>query len=99
MIAIKIHSYRRRVVAVCDSNLLGKKFEEGVAQLDVRENFFNGKLVTSEEALKTMKLESRDDSCFNIIGKESIKLAKKANIINDQGIAYIDNIPYALVLL
>ena len=29
----------RNVVAVCDVNLLGKKFEEGKFQLDVKENF------------------------------------------------------------
>ena len=99
MIAVKIHKSRRNIVAICDSDLLGKKFEEGIAQLDIRENFFKEKLVTPQEALQIMKREAREDSSFNIIGKESIKLAKQAKIINEQGIAYIQNIPYALVLL
>ena len=40
---IKVHNSYRSVVAVADSDLLGKRFEEGIKQLDVRENFYNGK--------------------------------------------------------
>ena len=35
-----IKSYRD-VVAICDKELIGKKFEEGNFQLDVKENFFS----------------------------------------------------------
>jgi hypothetical protein len=37
-----IHSSCRDVVAICDSELLGKVFEEGQLQLDVKESFYKG---------------------------------------------------------
>ncbi len=40
MISIKIHKSYRYVVAICDSNLVGKQFEQNKFQLDVKENFF-----------------------------------------------------------
>ena len=36
-----IKSYRE-VVAICDSELLGKCFEEGIFQLDIKESFYKG---------------------------------------------------------
>ena len=46
-----IKSYRD-VVALCDSELLGKKFEEGDFQLDIKESFYKGDEVSEEEASK-----------------------------------------------
>ena len=38
----KIHKTYRYVFAVCDSDLIGRTFEEGNFQLEVKENFFKG---------------------------------------------------------
>lgn len=96
---IKIIKTYRDVVAVCDANLLGKKFEEGKFQLDVKESFFNGEKTSEEEAINIMKQMSMDDSTFNIIGKKSVNAAIKAGIISKQGIKEIQGIPFALVLI
>jgi uncharacterized protein len=93
-----IRSYRD-VVAVCDKELLGKKFEEGKFQLDVKENFFKGKEVSKEEAYEIMRDMKLEDSTFNIIGKKSIQTALESGIITKEGIKKIDNIPFALVLM
>ena len=37
---VKIHKSYRNVVAVCDSDLIGKKFEEDKFQLDLKESFY-----------------------------------------------------------
>ena len=42
---IKIHRSYRNVVAICDAEILGKKFEEGKRVLDVRESFYNNEKV------------------------------------------------------
>lgn len=99
MISVKIHRSYRDVVAICDSNLIGKKFEEGQKQLEVRENFYKDKELSSEKALNLIQLEAKEDSTFNIVGPESIKLAKQAGIITDEGIKKIQGVPLALVLL
>jgi hypothetical protein len=93
-----IKSYRD-VVAICDKELLGKKFEEGNYQLDVKENFFSGKECSEKEVIEIIKKMLEEDATFNIIGKESIELALKTDIIEKEGIKEIQGIPFALVLL
>lgn len=96
---IKIHKSYRPVVAICDAELIGKKFEEGIKQLDIRENFYNGSEFGEEEALKIMQDQVREDATFNIVGENSIKLAINAGIIGEDSTSTIKNIPYALKLL
>lgn len=96
---IKIHKSIRSVVAICDSDLLGKKFEEGKKQLEVRENFYKGTEVDKKELIKIIKRQLIEDATFNIVGKESIQTAIETNIITKEAVAKIKNIPFALVLL
>lgn len=97
---IKIHRSYRNVIAIADSDIIGKKFEEGIKQLDVRDNFYNGmKIENEEDALRILKTQLVEDATFNIVGEESIKLAIKAGIINNGSVGYIANIAYALKLL
>jgi hypothetical protein len=49
MISIKIHKTYRDVIAICDSDLIGKIFEEDKFQLNVKENFFKGKETSKEK--------------------------------------------------
>lgn len=93
-----IKSYRD-VVAICDKELIGKKFEEERLQLDIKENFFKGKECTKEEASEIMRDMKLEDSTFNIVGEKSIKLALETGIITKEGIKKINNIPFALVLI
>jgi len=99
MISIKVMNSYRNVVAVCDSELLGKRFEEGRFQLDIKESFYKGEEVSEEEAIRIMKKMSREDATFNIVGKISVNAALKAGIIFEDGIGKIQGIPFALVLL
>ncbi len=99
MISIKIHRSHRAVVAVCDENLLGKKFEQDQFQLDLRENFYKDKILNLEEAKSLMIQQKKEDATFNIVGPLSTKAAMEAKIISQEGIAKIQSVPFALVLL
>ena len=96
---IKIIKTYRNVIAICDKELLGKKFEENKFQLDVKDNFFNGDETTPEEAIEIMKRMSLEDSTFNIIGQKSTDTAIEAGIITENQIKRIQDIPFALVLV
>ena len=96
---IKIHRSYRNVVALCDADLIGKKFEEGKRQLEVRENFYKDKEVTKEEAIKLLKQQTNEDSTFNIVGKKSIQAAIEAGLITKNSVHKIQNIPFALILI
>ena len=93
-----IRTYRD-VVAICDSELLGKKFEQGKFQLDIKETFYKGEDVSEEEATKILTDMAKEDATFNIVGEQSINVALKVGIIDKQSIKKIQDIPFALVLL
>lgn len=99
MICLKIHNSYRPVVALCDLNLIGKKFEEGKRQLDIRENFYKDKEISKEEAIRIIQFQASEDATFNIVGKESIDAAIKAEIISKDNILMIKGIPFSLTLL
>jgi hypothetical protein len=96
---VKIHEAYRKIIAICDSNLLGKKFEQGKVQLDIKEGFYKGKEMKEKQILDLLEDAQKEDACFNIVGKESITLALKIGIINKNSIITIQNIPHALSLL
>lgn len=96
-----IKSYRD-VVAVCDSDLLGKEFEEQGYKLNIKEDFYNSKSarnVSEDEAIDIIKAMSKEDATFNIVGENSIKAALKSGIIKKHGIKKIQGIPFAMTLL
>jgi uncharacterized protein len=96
---IKIHNTYRDVVAICDSDLIGKKFEEDRFQLDIKENFFKGEEYSEEQAIRIIKKMSAEDATFNIVGEKSVNTALKVGIISEEGIKKIHGIPFAMVLL
>ncbi len=93
-----IRSYRD-VVAICDSDLLGKKFEQGKFQLDVKESFYKGEDISEKKAVEIMKSMLAEDATFNIVGKESVNAAISAGIISKESVGKIQGIPFALILL
>ena len=96
---VKIHDSYRTTVAICDSNLLDRTFEEGKKQIIIGKNFFGGEEKTSEEILEIMDDYAGSDSTFNIVGPEAVAMALKAKLVKPEGITKIQNIPIALVLL
>jgi hypothetical protein len=99
---IRIIKSTRYIVAVCDSELIGKKFEEGRFQLDVKENFFlgkDGKEANEEETIETMQEMEKEDATFYIAGEKSVNSALKAGIIEQEGIKRIQGIPFTIILL
>ncbi len=96
---VKIHSSYRTVVAICDEDLIGKKFEEENKQIELTEHFFKGEEKTPEEVLEIIEKQSREDATFNIVGQKSVNIALESGIIKEEGIIKIKEIPIALVLI
>jgi hypothetical protein len=92
-----IKSYRD-VVAICDSDILGKKFEEGLFQIDVKESFYKGEEADENETKEIILKMAMEDATFNIVGKKSVNLAIQTGIITKEGIKTIQGIPFAMVL-
>lgn len=95
---IKIHKATRLAVALCDTNLLGKKFEEDRTQLDLTGKFFQGEEKTTEEIRELLKFYALEDACFNIVGEKSCGVALEIGLISKDSISKIGGIPFSLVL-
>lgn len=85
----------RKIVAICDEDLIGKKFEDRRLQLDLNSNFYKGEKKTKEEVLKIFE---RAD-ILNLVGKKTIEIALEAKVISKDKIIKIKNIPHAQAVL
>jgi uncharacterized protein len=96
-LCIKIHKTieGRKLVAICDSELLGKKFEEGKLQLDLTSQFYSGEITNQDEILNIIS----NAQILNIVGEKSIEFCLKNKFIVKENIIYIDNIPHAQAIL
>jgi hypothetical protein len=99
MVIVKIIKSHRDIVTICDANLIGKKFEEGKFQLDVKENFFLGKELNEEETVDVIIKMVQEDATFYIVGEESVKIAINSGLISEEEIKRIQGIPFSLLLI
>ena len=93
-----IKSYRE-VVAICDSELLGKYFEEDLFQLDIKESFYKGEKRTEQEVVQIIIDMKSEDATFNIVGERAVNAAIKAGLISEDSVRKIQGIPFVLVLM
>jgi len=91
MIYVKIHKGPSTVVAICDENLIGKKFKEGKLVLKVSEHFFKGEKMSKEEVVKLLKNADNLD----IVGKECVELAVEIGVIKKESVIEIEGVPHA----
>jgi hypothetical protein len=90
---VKVHKGDgRKIVVIVDSDLVGKKFEEGVRQLDLTADFYNGEEKTKEEVLDVVT----GAHILHIVGKESVGLALaekwvgRGDIMSVQGVEHTE---------
>ncbi|HDL02292.1 MAG TPA: DUF424 family protein [Candidatus Pacearchaeota archaeon] len=114
-ILIRVHESYRWVVAVCDTDVFGRKLvdsgvgsrqsavegQEGESRrvLDVSGDFFKGEEFNEIEARGEIVRCANEDATFNFVGKDSVELAKELGIVKDEGVMEIEGVPVALVLL
>ncbi|MFH1590360.1 MAG: DUF424 family protein [archaeon] len=89
---IKLHRREgREVLAVCDTDILGKIFEEGNRVLDLTSPFYTGNQASTEE-LKGLMASAH---ILNLVGEGSIKVASDMGLIEDDNVIRVDGIPHA----
>jgi hypothetical protein len=98
---IKIHDSYRLTVALCDENLIGKKFEKAdeKTQLDLTGTFFQGNVKSQEEIKEIVLGAKTNDATFNAVGKESCDLLISLNLISKKDVIRISDIPVAIILM
>jgi len=89
---IKINqAHGRKIVAICDEDLLGKVFTQEDMQLDLSSSFYHGKKASIDQIIGVMDVADN----LNLIGKKIIALAIRQKVIDEENVRKIQGIPYA----
>ena len=83
-----------RLLAIADSTLLEKTFEEGDRHITVSKQFYGDKTCGREEAKKLIM----SATIINAVGKEIIGLMIEENIADKENILTIEGVPHAQVV-
>lgn len=84
---MKIYRVRGEVlVAVCDSDLIGKRFQDEDLRIEINENFYGEDEVGEEEVKKALM----EATIANISGEKAVKLAIKIGIIDKNNVLKIE---------
>ena len=83
------------VVAMCDEDLIGYKFEEGKLSFEVTKYFYMGDLRDEEFVLKLFKVYIN----FNIVGNNILDLLLKKGLVDQDQIIQMGKVKHAIVLL
>ena len=82
------------MIAVCDMNILGKKFREGKLVLKLDSSFYKG-----DEADETEVKEALSSATIaNIAGEKAIACAVECGCIDPDAIIFIEGIPHAQMI-
>ena len=93
MIIKKHNSNGKLVLAICDSDIFGKCFEEGKKVLDLSSDFYRGDETDEKDILGLVK----KSYMINAAGKEAVEFLKKHEFVEE--VKEIDGVPYAQVLI
>ncbi len=96
MFRMKIYRVRGEVlVAVCDSEIVGKTFREGDLKIEVKESFYGDKDVGEEEVKKALRMAT----IANITGKRAVELAIRMGIIDRENVLKIGECWHAQMVI
>lgn len=88
---VKIHDNPNgRVVAICDSDLLGQTLEDENYKIEISKTFYGGELMNEEEVVLLLEKERN----LNLIGKNIVELCLELGIIMQEHILLVNNIPH-----
>ena len=94
---VKVHRTPdgRKVVAICDSELIGKKIEERKLQLDLSSDFYKGEEMSEEKVGEMIK-----SSCvLNVVGEKSIGFLLGLCVIDKSNIIKIKGVPHTQAVI
>ncbi len=94
---VKLHKMKngRILVALCDKELLGKKFEEGNKCLDVTVEFYGGEELDAVEVGDLV----RNADYVNAVGTRAIELCVHEDVIEKENVITIAGVPHAQSIL
>jgi hypothetical protein len=83
-----------RLVAVCDTGLIGRTLREGKLKLEVRPEFYKGSLCTIAEALR--EIDASDIA--NLVGEDIVEAAVQGGLVDPSAIVRIAGVPHVQIV-
>jgi hypothetical protein len=96
MFRLKVYRVRGEIlVAVCDSELIGKTFRDGDLKIEVKESFYGEKEVGEEEVRRALRMAT----IANITGKRAVQLAIEMGIVDKENVLKIGECWHAQMVI
>ncbi len=96
MFRLKIYRVRGEVlVAVCDSDIVGKTFREGDIKIEVKESFYGDREVGEEEVRKALMIAT----IANITGRKAVELAIRLGVVDRENVLKIGDCWHAQMVV
>lgn len=93
---VKIHKRDdRTILAVCDSDLVGRTFTEGERQLDLASDFYKG----DERDEKDVGDLMRNADIVNLVGPKAVAIGLQEEVITQDHVITIAGIPHAQAIV
>ncbi|RLF17413.1 MAG: DUF424 domain-containing protein [Thermoprotei archaeon] len=83
------------LIAVCDENILGKTFRDGVLKIEVKHSFYGGELRPIDDELFEL-LDSAN--IVNMVGKEIVEEAIRRGFVPRSGVLIIGGVPHVQIV-
>jgi len=88
------HDPNCRLVAACDSGLIGEIFREGKLKLEVKADFYKGTKTTVTQALR--EIDSADIA--NLVGSRIVDAAVQQRLVDPSAIVRIAGVPHVQII-
>ena len=85
---------RNVLLAVCDCELLGRTLQEGKIVFHVKNEFYNGRKASVEEAMGMID----NSTIVNLVGRCCVEKAIKRGYVHPQAVLNIEGVPHAQIV-
>ena len=82
------------LLAVCDCELLGRTLREGKIVFHIKEEFYNGRKATVDEAMGMIN----NSTIVNLVGKCCVEKAIEEGYVHPDAVLNIEGIPHAQIM-
>lgn len=82
------------LLAICDCELLGRTLREGKIVFQVKDEFYNGRKASVEEAIGMID----NSTIVNLVGKCCVEKAIAEGYVHPEAVLKIEGIPHAQIV-
>ena len=82
------------LLAICDSEMLGKTLRQGKIVFHIKNEFYNGGKATVEEAVSMIE----NSTIVNIVGKNCVEKAIAKGYVHPDAVLQIEGVPHAQIV-